>query len=1028
MERPKEAQTSKETPAPSTLASRLVFSFNAELNFDLALTLGSGLDNSYLVSQISQSLAEAGKTEDEIKNLLSGNLKNVTQETLSTNMALGYAKRGNYASAEQLLQRGDVWSGWYTQVATVKAKNGDDPSDVYKLALEKAKRQTIDATKVRETCAVITSMSEVGIQADKELEELVSGMSQDEIEIDANSIAETFVALGIANRAVEFAQMGKYNTQRYIDQVLCKSARALIKKGETEQALEVANKTGDSEFITEITRKSVLYQAENGVKNESLYSRLQIMSAGVLNNPNTWASKKVEFACDMAKIKKAYGEDPSAMLGLALNIAAEGDDDYLQKIDLLTNIAKTKAGLGQNAAPIFGLLFESTEHLYKLSSAEDADKLDRMELLMAVEDLTQTALDLGFLHEADKLIHHYLEKIVDEELDDEVIVSQVDMIAKLAVAQAKKGLTKEEITAISIEEVEALLKSNSHKTHEAIGYFNLADDDLIKSQKPQTRVSVAIGNSKKQKDLNAQIDAVSAVYTEDRSVSSTKAFVEGLVSTNKDLASVRLLDILQQEIASGGNVKVISRLLKGLLEAEDPKAREIAVDLFKNDSYPNNFRVYLARKLCDSGYWDRQIAYYFRNYKHTMTSDMRASRDAQIESLSAIVEKMHINPNIDVYKTLEKTKILKDKGGFENVVDFGAEVLSLADTDLETKIAIFSFWTNKYLEGEIDHDQLEKLSKDLTALSVAEEAYFKINKFPKDSYHIKPVVKNLYKSELLSTNSENIISLMESGYFPTQRLVDFVDGNGKNAINELNALKSETSEGRLNFDNALQIDIEYGKYLKLYQGKSADPYQQFLSIESLHSEDIQRELDLHEKMEAEAAAYEAAVFYWFVRERVEKGRKVTVVGNQRYGDYFVVNPLRSHLEEIGVTLSSYKVGSSGASQWSVEKIFPPSFLDFMIKTHSDVVIVDGTPNITGAGGSPRLPSALYGYHNWFQAYNHAAGATESLNDKLSESTKFKELAQEIKESSPTRPYKISFWVPKPKKHVSPRVLETIAIP
>ena len=163
-------------------------------------------------------------------------------------------------------------------------------------------------------------------------------------------------------------------------------------------------------------------------------------------------------------------------------------------------------------------------------------------------------------------------------------------------------------------------------------------------------------------------------------------------------------------------------------------------------------------------------------------------------------------------------------------------------------------------------------------------------------------------------------------------------------------------------------------------------------------------------MEAEAAAFEAANFYWFVKGLVDQERRVTVVGNERYGDLFVVGPLKRYFQDLNIRVSSYKVGSSQNFE-TVQDIFPESFIEYLISEGSDLIIVDGTKN-NFVENNPRLPNSMNGYLDWLLVFNYCAGDLSQFEKRLSsvESKKdFERIAKKIKLKNPELAFDISFW-------------------
>ncbi len=192
-------------------------------------------------------------------------------------------------------------------------------------------------------------------------------------------------------------------------------------------------------------------------------------------------------------------------------------------------------------------------------------------------------------------------------------------------------------------------------------------------------------------------------------------------------------------------------------------------------------------------------------------------------------------------------------------------------------------------------------------------------------------------------------------------------------------------------------------------------YPQYFNFLYLSSAEVDPHLTMRERIEAEAAPYEAAQFYHFIKGRADQGRKMVVIGNQRYGDFFVVDPLRRELEDLGVKISFNRVPSTGTSQKTVKSdLFSDAAIQNIIKDSPDIVVVDGTAR-SYKEYIRRFPSAMYGYLNWFLAYNAAQGKEGQKHtgqyNELQKSSAYQSLVPELQTMSPQQPYRISHWVP-----------------
>ncbi len=209
--------------------------------------------------------------------------------------------------------------------------------------------------------------------------------------------------------------------------------------------------------------------------------------------------------------------------------------------------------------------------------------------------------------------------------------------------------------------------------------------------------------------------------------------------------------------------------------------------------------------------------------------------------------------------------------------------------------------------------------------------------------------------------------------------------NGQDAQNpfkELERLQELTIAGKFSIDNVLQQELEFGKFTKLVASHSApasprasppkmeELYERFKSLALLPP--LERDVGLSpgEFLEADRAAYEAAGFLRFLREfKARTKRPIVVVGNMRYGGLFVVEPISAYLEEDGVALRYFRVGSGEMrDRTTIPEPFSKAFIQQLSQQMPHIVVVDGSAN-EPEEQTTRFPSAMSGYANWFALFN-----------------------------------------------------------
>jgi len=212
-----------------------------------------------------------------------------------------------------------------------------------------------------------------------------------------------------------------------------------------------------------------------------------------------------------------------------------------------------------------------------------------------------------------------------------------------------------------------------------------------------------------------------------------------------------------------------------------------------------------------------------------------------------------------------------------------------------------------------------------------------------------------------------VYPIISKGYFPTPNLIRFYKERGEVAFPEFEKLKKLTKAGRFDPENVIQRDLEWNIYLELIQEDCVRwehqdehaAYEDFDKVSFREEIETQERLTMamEEHLETEAAAFEAANFFSFVKERASKGRKIAIIGNERYGAYFVVEPLRPYLEAENISVSTHYVHSGNNKPEDLIKIFRSINNHISNNKFDDIIIVDGTPS-SFSDKTPRLPNAL----------------------------------------------------------------------
>ena len=262
------------------------------------------------------------------------------------------------------------------------------------------------------------------------------------------------------------------------------------------------------------------------------------------------------------------------------------------------------------------------------------------------------------------------------------------------------------------------------------------------------------------------------------------------------------------------------------------------------------------------------------------------------------------------------------------------------------------------------------------------------------------------------------------------------------ALAEFDRLRAETLKGRFLLNNELQRDLEFLRFAHLSanlnggQRGSDEQYAAFKTLPVLPPP-CQETVELSEEHLAQAKryGYQAACFLQFLRHFKDKtSRSIVVVGNDRYGRQWVVEPLQDYLKD-DFTLRYDRIRSHMSFRLRVPHEvdskaragFPQDFIRELSEEMPHVVIVDARNPVRGPG-MMKMSRGARDYVNWFMVFNdiRAEGdismyAHDGAVPHLSELRKWYEfdvvrrLIKPWVKSGST--YRITHWAPELKEYV-----------
>ena len=345
-------------------------------------------------------------------------------------------------------------------------------------------------------------------------------------------------------------------------------------------------------------------------------------------------------------------------------------------------------------------------------------------------------------------------------------------------------------------------------------------------------------------------------------------------------------------------------------------------------------------------------------YEQILRGDITARRVRRIPAQILTAKKRLLNH----LREIEEDNQIGDEVIFDRYVDVFKSTNILALTDVIIGMHRFNLIHSFHVKFNVE--QIERFLKNFPKTEV-------LNRFEK----LEKWLGKYHK-----TNHDGTIL--------TPPLIDFLskDSDFDALLSELDRYRADTRNGRFDINNILQRDLEFRRFAYEYtrvlepltyqlQNRYPPPksneelYQLFNQLEELPpvAADEPRLSEQH-LAEVGRTAYEAVEFLRFLKGfRGRTSRHIVVVGNDRYGRQWVVEPIEAYLKE-GFTLRYDRVRSGTSTRLSVPPAFPRDFVKEISEQMPHIVIVDAShapPN----NDVIQLSRGLRSYAHWFAVFN-----------------------------------------------------------
>ena len=288
------------------------------------------------------------------------------------------------------------------------------------------------------------------------------------------------------------------------------------------------------------------------------------------------------------------------------------------------------------------------------------------------------------------------------------------------------------------------------------------------------------------------------------------------------------------------------------------------------------------------------------------------------------------------------------------------------------------------------------------------------------------------------------------GVFLTENIIDFLSNNKniKLSLAHLDNLRLSTRKGKFNLRNTLQRDLEFQRYITEFTWlnsqqtlmTSPETYNDFSKLKKLPA---QKHYKLYltntHKEHAERVAHEAVYFlqYLYKIRKLTK-REIVIVGNDRYGRQWIVEPLEEHLPASDFTISYFRAPSHMSMRLKVRNKLPnhaqlgfsKNFVVNLNKNMPHLIIADSA----SAGknlNQIKYSRATRDYVNWIAAFNYVRSSQNASkyvakmqlpDNHINELNKWHEFTSICRQIQPWlnkgTPYTVRHWAP----HKSSKVI------
>ena len=227
------------------------------------------------------------------------------------------------------------------------------------------------------------------------------------------------------------------------------------------------------------------------------------------------------------------------------------------------------------------------------------------------------------------------------------------------------------------------------------------------------------------------------------------------------------------------------------------------------------------------------------------------------------------------------------------------------------------------------------------------------------------------------------------GVLLTDNIIEYLANSNdiKNSFAHLDNLRQLTRQGKFDLKNILQRDLEFQRYtteltwLNSQQSLiiSQQTYDEFSNLKLLPAQKYYKlSLTKLHKQHAERVAHEAVFFlkYLYKIRRLTK-REIVIIGNDRYGRQWIVEPLEQHLPAKDFSIRYFRAPSHMSMRLTVRNKLPNHVQlgfskDFIVNLNKNMphLVIADSASAGRALDQIKYSRATRDYVNWVAAFNH----------------------------------------------------------